>query len=118
MKKISSYLRDGVVTTLLLLLAFAASLLCHKLDVEEHTTTVFVFAVFLISLVTNGYLYGLLAAASTPNEWIPCSPGTLPRSIPWRTDRRKTQASVFRCAPPSSKPTGAASKLVNYLFSE
>lgn len=64
MKKISSYLRDGVVTTLLLLLAFAASLLCHKLDVEEHTTTVFVFAVFLISLVTNGYLYGLLAAVA------------------------------------------------------
>ena len=64
MKKISSYLRDGVVTTLLLLLAFAASLLCHKLDVEEHSTTVFVFAVFLISLVTNGYLYGLLAAVA------------------------------------------------------
>ena len=29
---------------------------------QEHITTVFVFAVFLISLSTEGYLYGLLAA--------------------------------------------------------
>lgn len=66
MKRISNHFRDGTITVALLLLAFGVSLLCQKLDVEEHTTTVFVFAVFLISLLTNGYLYGLLAAfAST-----------------------------------------------------
>lgn len=51
MKKVSNCLRDSGITVFLLLLAFAVSLLCQKLDVEEHTTTVFVFAVFLISLV-------------------------------------------------------------------
>ena len=64
MKKFSNCLRDSGITVFLLLLAFAVSLLCQKLDVEEHTTTVFVFAVFLISLVTSGYLYGLLAAVA------------------------------------------------------
>lgn len=62
MKKVSNYLKDSVVTVILLLVAFGVSLLCQKLDVEEHTTTVFVFAVFLISLITNGYIYGILAA--------------------------------------------------------
>jgi two-component system sensor histidine kinase KdpD len=62
MNKISNYLRDCAVTVVLLLVAFGLSLLCQKLDVEEHTTTVFVFAVFLISLITNGYIYGVLAA--------------------------------------------------------
>ncbi len=62
MKRSSNYLRDSVITVALLLLAFGASLLCQRLDVEEHTTTVFVFAVFLISLLTNGYIYGILAA--------------------------------------------------------
>ncbi|MBQ4641592.1 MAG: PAS domain-containing sensor histidine kinase [Oscillospiraceae bacterium] len=62
MKKISVYFRDSAVTVVLLLLAFAVSLLCQKLDVKEHTTTVFVFAVFLISLLTSGYVYGILAA--------------------------------------------------------
>lgn len=62
MKKTSNYLRDSLVAVLLLLVAFGISLLCQTLDVEEHTTTVFVFAVFLISLLTSGYLYGVLAA--------------------------------------------------------
>lgn len=34
----------------------------RNLDVEEHITTVFVFAVFLISLITKGYVYGLVSA--------------------------------------------------------
>ena len=62
MKKDSNHLRDCVVTVTLLLLAFGVSLLCQELDVEEHTTTLFVFVVFLISLFTNGYIYGVLAA--------------------------------------------------------
>lgn len=34
----------------------------HIFDVQEHITTVFVFAVFLVSLLTKGYLYGILAS--------------------------------------------------------
>ena len=64
MTKLSKYLRDTAITIVLLLLAFVVSLLCQRLDVEEHTTTVFVFAVFLISLITNGYIYGVLAAVA------------------------------------------------------
>lgn len=32
------------------------------LTMQEHITTVFVFAVFLVSLITDGYLYGILTA--------------------------------------------------------
>jgi len=34
----------------------------YSFGVWEHITTVFVFAVFLISLLTDGYLYGVIAA--------------------------------------------------------
>ncbi len=64
MRKITGYLKDSIITIVLLLGAFGASLVCQGFNVEEHTTTVFVFAVFLISLITNGYIYGLLAAVA------------------------------------------------------
>ena len=64
MKKSYSYIKDSIVTVGLLAAAFAASLLFLRFDVEEHITTVFVFAVFLISLFTNGYIYGVLAAVA------------------------------------------------------
>ena len=62
MGRITGYIKDSLITIVLLVAAFGVSLLCQKLDVEEHTTTVFVFAVFLISLITSGYIYGVLAA--------------------------------------------------------
>jgi len=34
----------------------------YTFQVQEHITTVFVFAVFLVSLFTNGYLFGIIAA--------------------------------------------------------
>ena len=43
--------------------AFGISLLFqYTFEVQEHITTVFVFAVFLVSLLTDGYLYGVCAA--------------------------------------------------------
>lgn len=51
-----------VITALSLLGAFGLSLAFQNFNVEEHITTVFVFAVFFISLFTEGYLYGVLAA--------------------------------------------------------
>ena len=59
----AKYIKDGLITILALICAFGLSLLFqYKLAVEEHITTVFVFAVFLVSLLTKGYLYGVMAA--------------------------------------------------------
>lgn len=63
MKVFDKYIKDGLITIVSLLCAFALSLLFqYKFDVEEHITTVFVFAVFLVSLLTKGYFYGVVAA--------------------------------------------------------
>lgn len=63
MKKISVYINDSLITIAALVFAFLISLLFqHVFEVQEHITTVFVFAVFLISLLTRGYVYGILAA--------------------------------------------------------
>ncbi len=63
MRKFSGYLKDIVITSALISMAFAISLLFQYIfEVQEHVTTIFVFAVFLISLFTNGYVYGILSA--------------------------------------------------------
>ncbi len=63
MKKFSSQIKDSLITILLLCCAFTLSLLFQNIfDVREHITTVFVFAVFLVSLTTKGYVYGVAAA--------------------------------------------------------
>lgn len=56
-------IKNSMITAAFLLFAFGISLLFQYIfDVQEHITTVFVFAVFLISLLTEGYLYGIGAA--------------------------------------------------------
>ena len=63
MKKFFGYIKDSLLTVVILCLSFAISLLFQYIfEVQEHITTVFVFAVFLISLLTRGYIYGVLAA--------------------------------------------------------
>lgn len=42
--------------------AVVLSILFQKLSVGEHVTTIFVFAVFLISRLTDGYIYGLISS--------------------------------------------------------
>ena len=55
--------RNSLIMVISLVCAFGLSLLFQYIfNVQEHITTVFVFAVFLISLLTEGYLYGVLAA--------------------------------------------------------
>lgn len=52
-----------VITVLILSIAFLISVMLKEiLDVAERTTTVFVFAVYLISLWTDSYLYGIIAS--------------------------------------------------------
>ncbi len=56
-------IRDAAVTVLILAVCFCASLLLqHVFLIPEHITTSFTFAVFLISLLTDGYTFGLAAA--------------------------------------------------------
>ena len=63
MKKIFDYIKDTLITIVLLFSAFDISLLFQYIfEVQEHVTTIFVFAVFLISLFTKGYVYGVVAA--------------------------------------------------------
>lgn len=63
MKRKFNYIKDLLITIVLLCIAFGTSLIFqYFFDVQEHITTIFVFAVFLISLATNGYIYGILAA--------------------------------------------------------
>lgn len=63
MKKSSRYIKDVLIMSILLGIAFGISLLFqYVFEVHEHVTTIFVFAVFLISLFTNGYVYGILSA--------------------------------------------------------
>ncbi len=63
LKKMTDNIRDGVITVIVLCLAFGISLFFQYIfKVQEHITTVFVFAVFMISLVTRGYVFGILSA--------------------------------------------------------
>ncbi len=63
MKKINRQILNSVFMLLVLGITFFISIFLQEiLSVQEHITAVFVFAVFLVSLVTDGYLYGILTA--------------------------------------------------------
>lgn len=58
------YIRDIAITVGILIISVAVGFLLEKVfNVWEHITTLFVFAVFLVSLLTDGYLYGMAATA-------------------------------------------------------
>ena len=60
--KIKAYVRDVLLTIIILAISFGLSILLQDvLEISEHITTLFAFAVFIISLVTNGYVYGICA---------------------------------------------------------
>ena len=62
-RKYTKYLHDIAVSAVSLVGAFGLSLLFQYIfDVQEHITTIFVFAVFLISLLTEGYICGVFSA--------------------------------------------------------
>ena len=63
MEKFRKHIKNSLITLGSLLGAFGLSFLfLYIFDVQEHITTVFVFAVFLVSIFTEGYLYGVCAA--------------------------------------------------------
>lgn len=64
MKQSRSILRDVAITVGILSFCFCISVLMQDIfNIPEQVTTAFAFAVFLISLLTDGYGYGLVAAA-------------------------------------------------------
>ena len=61
MKK--TYVKDISITVVVLISAFFISVVFQNtFEIDEHVSTLFAFAVFLISLWTNGYVYGITAA--------------------------------------------------------
>ncbi len=66
MEKWKRWIRDMSATVVILSICFGASLLLQDLfAIPEQITTSFAFAVFLVSLVTDGYIFGLLAAGAS-----------------------------------------------------
>ena len=61
MKK-KTTIRNTLLTLGIFLAAAALSIPLESLGVEEHITTLFVFAVFLISLLTDGFFYGITSS--------------------------------------------------------
>ena len=64
-KKVKKRIGDIVFTVLILVASFGIGILFQKFDVWEQITTLFVFSVFLISLITEGYLCGVVSAIAS-----------------------------------------------------
>ncbi len=62
MKMKKKVVSDILLTSLILVLAFVISVAFNYYGIDEHVSTLFAFAVFLISLLTNGYAYGITSA--------------------------------------------------------
>lgn len=62
MKK-RTILKDIAITVFILVVAFVISVSFQNVfGIDEQITTLFAFAVFLISLLTNGYVYGIISS--------------------------------------------------------
>lgn len=63
MEILKKNIKNLLITAGIMLLSFLISyFLQDYFSIDEHSTTVFVFAVFLISLLTDGYFFGILSA--------------------------------------------------------
>ncbi len=66
MQKMKTHIRDAAITVSTLALCFGAGIIMqHPLAIQEQITTSFAFAVFLISLCTDGYFWGLTSAMAS-----------------------------------------------------
>lgn len=62
-KKLKMYLKDTTVSVIILLVIFSVSLAIHIVfDTQALIPALFVLAVFLVSMYTNGYIFGIIAA--------------------------------------------------------
>lgn len=63
MRKAKNYIHDSFLTIVMLGVTFLASLLVHKMFGTEHLIpAIFTMSVFVITLLTHGYIYGVAAA--------------------------------------------------------
>ncbi len=63
MDQSKSWIKNIIITLFILIISCIISVIFQNVfEVEEHITTLFVFAVFLISYVTDGYIYGIISA--------------------------------------------------------
>lgn len=63
MSKSKTTLKNTAITIMILVLFFCISLILQDvLKFGQHITTLFIFAVFLVSLITDGYVYGIVSA--------------------------------------------------------
>ncbi len=61
--KAKLYLKDTAITVAILAASFLLSIVLHNVfNIWEQITTLFVFAVFLISMFTDGYIFGIVSA--------------------------------------------------------
>lgn len=60
--KAKSIMKNLIISIVIIVITFVISVLFQNIGVEEHITTIFVLSVFLISLFTEGYVYGIMAA--------------------------------------------------------
>ncbi len=62
MRKLNGIIKNSIITAMMLAISFALCLVMHKANISELITTLFVFAVFVISILTEGYFYGIISA--------------------------------------------------------
>lgn len=56
-------IKDILITAIILICSFMLSVLFQDVfGIEEHVSTLFAFSIFIISLVTDGYVYGIISA--------------------------------------------------------
>ena len=65
-QKTKQRIKDCCLTLLIFAFAFCIStVLQNILDISEHITTLFAFAVFIVSLLTNGFFYGIVTTVAS-----------------------------------------------------
>ena len=62
MKKMYKVLKNVLIIVGVFSIAFMVSLFFQKIHVPQHIRTVFLFAVFIIALYTEGYIYGIISS--------------------------------------------------------
>ena len=54
--------KNILIMAAVFLVASGSSFILQKTGVHEHITAIFIFAVFLTSILTDGYIYGIVSA--------------------------------------------------------
>ena len=53
--------KNILIMAVVFLVASGSSIILQKTGVHEHITAIFIFAVFLTSILTDGYIYGIVS---------------------------------------------------------